>query len=304
MVTGYLHADYARSLSEFGTPRKLTRSGGWILERQIPSSPYRDGMGCYPLFCCQDWSKLHVDLNDFRDVLITLSLVTDPFGDFDLEYLNKFFDLVIPFKRHYIADLSMPTNKFVHKKWRQNARKAKKQGVYIEKCEEPKKLISEWDSLYKCLIDRHNIKGIRAFSRRSFAKQLNIPGLVMFRALFQNKAIGAMLWYVQEEVAYAHLLALSPLGYELKASYGLYDISFDYFSEDNKVHWLNLGAGAGIKDNGKDGLSRFKKGWSNGTRTAYFCGRIFNKKKYLEIVKSKGSGNTDYFPAYRMGEFV
>jgi hypothetical protein len=47
-VTGYMHPQYARSLAEFGIPRKLPRCRGWILQRQIPDFPHYDGMGCYP----------------------------------------------------------------------------------------------------------------------------------------------------------------------------------------------------------------------------------------------------------------
>jgi len=66
---------YARSLAEFGTPRELPNCEGWILELRIPSFPDRDAMGPYALFCCQDWSKLHADL---EGVLVTsLSLVTE-----------------------------------------------------------------------------------------------------------------------------------------------------------------------------------------------------------------------------------
>ena len=81
-MTGYLHADYARSLAEFGTPRELPRSGGWILERKIPGFNAYDAMGCYPLFCCKDWSRLQGDIAELQSELVSLSLVPDPFGDF------------------------------------------------------------------------------------------------------------------------------------------------------------------------------------------------------------------------------
>jgi hypothetical protein len=81
MVTGYLHPLYAESLSEFGTPYELARCRGWILKRQIPGFSYYDAMGCYPLFPCQDWSKLSGDLEELGDQLVCLSVVTDPFGD-------------------------------------------------------------------------------------------------------------------------------------------------------------------------------------------------------------------------------
>ncbi|HAM51938.1 MAG TPA: hypothetical protein DCP92_15090 [Nitrospiraceae bacterium] len=77
--------------------------------------------------------------------------------------------------------------------------------------------------------------------------------------------------------------------------------TIEYFSA--KVRWLDLGGGAGLKNNAKDGLSEFKRGWSTGTRTVYFCGRIFDRKKYAEIENARGITETDYFPSYREGEF-
>src|SRR5690349_8434686 len=72
MMTGYLHPAYAESLSEFGRPRLLPRSRGWILERPIPACPYFDAMGCYPLFTCHDWSELPGDLVDLGSELVSL----------------------------------------------------------------------------------------------------------------------------------------------------------------------------------------------------------------------------------------
>jgi hypothetical protein len=141
-VNGYLHPRYADSLSEFGTPRELPRCQGWILERLIPGTPDRDAMGYYPLFARQDWSKLHLDLNEMETgELVSLSLVADPF---------------------------------------------------------------------------------RAFSTAAFASQLEIPGLVALRARSAGVTIGMHLWYVHREVAYSHLAAFSPVGYDLMASYALY----------------------------------------------------------------------------------
>jgi hypothetical protein len=300
MLTGYLHPGYAEALSEFGTPRELPQCVGWILERQIPGFPYRDGIGCYPLFACRDWSQLDADLESLGDDLVTLSLVADPFGAFDSAYLQRCFDIVIPFKRHFVVDLHQPIDNIVSRHHRKYARKAQKSGIYVEKCQEPTQFIDEWMALYNTLISRHSIEGIRAFSRRSFCKQLSIPGMVMFRALFQGTIVGAHLWYVQGEVAYSHLSAYSSLGYDLRASYALQWSSIEYLAD--KVHWLNQGSG--VTSDGTDSLSHFKSGWSTGTRTAYFCGRIFDRERYTELVRAKGIPATDYFPAYRQGEFM
>src|SRR5829696_5348289 len=110
-VTGYSHPAYAESLAEFGDPRELPQCGGYILQRQIPGFPYRDGMGCYPLFACRDWSQLLADLEDIGRELVSLALVTDPFGDCDTVYLRRCFrDVVILYKEHFVVDLTRSTN--------------------------------------------------------------------------------------------------------------------------------------------------------------------------------------------------
>ena len=69
-MTGYLHPLYAESLAEFGAPRRLARCGGHLLARKIPGGDGHDAMGCYPLFCCPDWSGLRDDLEEARDQLV------------------------------------------------------------------------------------------------------------------------------------------------------------------------------------------------------------------------------------------
>lgn len=301
-MTGYLHQDYAQSLAEFGSPIKLSRSEGWILKRQIPGFSCYDAMGCYPLFTCRDWPQLQADIEDLKDELICLSLVTDPFGNYDETCLRRCFqDVVIPFKKHYIIDLGRPIETYVCDHHRRYARKAL-QKVYVEKCENPREFIDDWVRLYANLIERYNIKGITAFSRNSFEKQLRVPGIIAFRAVFEDTTIGMLLWYVQDEVGYYHLGAYNDRGYEMRASFALFWFAIEYFV-DSGLCWLNLGAGAGVEGNDEDGLSRFKRGWSTGTRTTYFCGHVFDHGRYSKIIKAMSISTTDYFPAYRLAEF-
>jgi hypothetical protein len=157
--------------------------------------------------------------------------------------------------------------------------------------------------LYANLVERHNIKGITSFSRSSFAKQLTVPGVVAFRAVCNRATVGMLLWYVYDQVGYYHLGAFNTLGYDLRASFALFWFAIEYFTTRG-LQWLNLGAGAGVKSDDKDGLSRFKRGWATGIQTAYFCGRIFDRARYLEITRAKGVTVKDYFPAYRKGEFT
>ena len=301
-ATGYLHALYCQSLSEFGRPRYLPESGGWILERRIPDSEELDAMGCYPFFVCSDWSRLNVDLENTGDSLVCISLVTDPFGKYTPADLKACFpDLAIPFKEHFVVDLSRSPDTFVNSHHRRNARKALRE-ISIEECDTPTDFLDDWTTLYGTLIERHNITGMTAFSRESFAIQLRVPGIVVFRAVHRNATVGMLLWYGQGNRAYYHLGAYNSLGYDLGASFALFDYSIRYFAEHGFA-WLNLGSGSGIGASAEQGLSRFKQGWSTGVRTVYFCGRILNRQRYQEISERRGLPPTGYFPAYRAGEF-
>ena len=301
-LTGYAHPTYVDSLAEFGVPRELSQCKGWILQRKVPGFPYHDGMGSYPLFACQNWSRLYADLENIGNRLVSLALVADPFGEYDVAYLRHCFDNVNLFKKHFVTHLVYPVKDIVSAHHRRYARKALRE-LLVEEYPEPTQLIDEWATLYAALIKRHTIAGIRAFSRESFAKQMSVPGIVAFRAVYRGVTIGAHLWYVQGRVGYSHLEAVSSIGYRKWAAFALYWFALNWFHQHRAVRWLNLGAGAGIGSKGTDGLSQFKQGWSTGTRPAYFCGRIFDHERYREIVEAKGVSVTDYFPAYREGEF-
>jgi hypothetical protein len=184
---------------------------------------------------------------------------------------------------------------------RRNARKAFSK-LAVEKCN-PAAILDDWIDLYRTLVERHHITGLAAFSRESFAKQLAVPGIVAFRAVSDDTTVGMLLWYEQGNRAYYHLGAYNASGYELGASFALFDYSIKYFAQ-REFEWLSLGSGAGLGKSEASGLSRFKQGWSTGTRTAYFCGRVFDQEKYPEIVTALNMPTTKYFPAYRAGEFA
>lgn len=297
-----MHSQYAYSLREFGEPRQLPRCGGWILERLIPRTPYKDAMGCYPLFICRDWSKLHQDLKEIESEFISLALVTDPFGAFDQANLVRCFQIVKPFKKHLIADLDQNIEHFVNKHHRYYAQKSLRD-LQVEICEEPARYADAWETLYQNLIKRHNISGVRAFSKDSFRGQMETPGLILLVGKLGREVIGGHIIIIHNNVAYSHLAAFSEAGYKHNASYGIYWMALKYL-KGHKVRFFDLGASAGIDENGKNGLAKFKAGWSNESRTVYFCGRIFENQKYTTICQQKNIGITDYFPAYRKGEFI
>jgi hypothetical protein len=163
-------------------------------------------------------------------------------------------------------------------------------------------LVGEWTNLYATLIKRHRIKGLAAFSADSFALQLQVPGLSLFCARHNGEIVGMTLWYSHGAAGYYHLGAYSERGYDLGASFALFWYALEYFAGSGLL-WLNLGAGAGLKDEASDGLGRFKRGWATGTRTAYLCGRIFDPERYAALTNVQRGATSDYFPAYRKGEF-
>jgi len=301
-MNGYSHPGYAAALAEFGKPRALPRSEGWILERPILDTPYRDAMGCYPLFACRDWSQLDLDLDELRSELATLTIVADPFGNHTPAQLGKCFPTVVtPFKEHLVTELSRSPESFVATQHRRKAQKALER-LDIERVEDAGVFADRWIELYANLVRRHGIRGLTAFSPDSFRAQLAVPGISLFRAISENETVGMTLWYTDREVAYYHLGAYSDLGYELEASFALFWHVLEYFSRQG-LQWLDLGAGAGLsaKDS-SDGLTRFKRGWATGTRTAYLCGRIFDLSRYDQIMRDREAN--DYFPPYRKGEFA
>ena len=278
----------------------LPRSRGWVLIRNVPQSDARDAMGLYPLFCCADWNGLRADVEELGKEAVSLTLVADPFGDYGEADLREVFDVDHPFKEHFVTDLNKPLESFLSTHHRRHARNAL-QVMTVEVCREPKTYLGDWVQLYDSLSARHGIKGIRRFSREAFAKQFEVPGLVVFRAAVNGATVGMDLWYLQGAVAYNHLLAVSSLGYDLHASYALQLRAFDYFA--GKVRWFDWGGVAGADTSESAGLRRFKAGWSSESLTSHLCGRVFDRALYDRLTAIAGASGTGYFPAYRAGEF-
>lgn len=301
MRAGYRSVEYASALHHLGTPRAIDACGAWLLERSVPDNDARDAIGCYPLFCCADWSRLADDLAALASSgIVSVVLVADPFGNWTTEMLRDCFpDLCRPFKRHYVCDLTSSPEQFVHVHHRRNVRKAL-QCVEVERCESAVEHLGDWVRLYGILGERHGIEGLADFSRESFRGQLAAPGMVAFRAVANGTTVGMLLWFVQNGVAYYHLGAYDNEGYRCRASFALFWKSIEQFRAAG-VRWLDLGGTAGVHD-ADDGLARFKRGWSSGSRTAYLCGRVLDRERYDALVHAAGGGRADgngFFPAYR-----
>jgi hypothetical protein len=303
-MTGYLHPLYAKSLSEFGMPFNLPRCGGWLLERRIPNSNLKDAMGSYPLFCCPDWRGLPPDIDKLKDRYVTISLVADPFAPVSADDLSQYFQTVRPFKNHFVIDMNDHTNRRISQHHRYYARRALKH-MEVTLVDDPKACLGEWVRLYQILIDRHDLKSIKAFSKTAFSIQFEVPGLVIFRASRNGRTIGMHLWYLQSGIAYSHLSAFDHEAYSLRAAYALHWFAIQEFKRDRAqdVRWIDLGAGAGVEADARNGLSAFKRGWATDQKVKYFCGSVFNWENYRLLAETNRI-NSGYFPAYRAGELA
>lgn len=305
MAGGYLSREYAMSLQAYGEPLHLPECDGWVLTREVGHENQSDAMGMYPRFCCQRWPQLGASLAVHEmssPRLLSLALVTDPFAAVSESQLQAWFpDRCFAFKRHFVADLTQASERFVDAHHRYYVRWAARR-MTVEACSNPCEFLDDWERLYDTLSEKHGLIGMKRFSRAAFAAQLQTPGIVAFRASAAGETIGGQLWYVQGRVAYSHLTAVSDAGYRLRASYALYGFALEYFR--GQVDWLDWGAGAGLTASEDDSLAQFKRGWSNDSRTAYFCGRVFDREGYDQLVATRNVAATSYFPAYRAGEFA
>ncbi len=301
-LKGYGSPEYADAFREWGEPLWLPHARGFLLKRPISGTPYYDASNCYPLFTCANWAGLEREMETLRRNLVSLVLVTDPFANFNYErMLNIFPDLFRPFKYHHIVELGQFSWQTLSYHHRRNLKKALNE-VDVEFCPLPEIYLNEWTELYQYLIQRHGIRGITAFSRESFRKQLQVPGLHLFRAMRDGRTIGMILWMVQGYVAYYHLAAYSPEGYRYRASYALFWNSIEYFRK-MELDYLNLGSAAGLKQDDTSGLARFKRGWATGSRLTYLAGVIFQRDVYQAVLEQKGLKENGFFPAYRKTEY-
>ncbi|MCG6863995.1 MAG: GNAT family N-acetyltransferase [Thiogranum sp.] len=295
---GYLGRAYIDALAQFGRALELPASRGWLLAREIPGHPRaEDACGAYPLFCCRDWSRLAEDMQALEGRLVSCVLVTDPFGDYGQDDLEAAFpDLVKPFKEHFTIELNHPLENIVKARHRSYARQALRE-YRVALCEKPLQLLQRWRQLYSLLIQRHDIHGMARFSDEGFLRQFQIPGVRVFYAERNGVIEGMQVWFRHNDVAYYHLGAYSDTGYRSRVSYALMWSSLLWFYAAGTTR-VDLGGGAGLGQK-EDGLTRFKRGWSNSNKNVYLCGRILNEALYNHLVDGAELSGQTYFPLYR-----
>lgn len=300
MLSGYRHPGYAAGMAEFGSLIELPRSGGWLLRRPIPGTSWHDAISPYPYLVCADWRALAADLDALEDDLVTVAAAPDPFGAYQFEDLASAFPShLVPFKDHFVADLSVPEEAAVSRHHRAEALKAL-QRVNVEVTTSPIDHLDEWAALFALVVERFALRGMRAFSFAAFRHHLSLPGATMTRAVVGGETVAAHLQLQHDGVVYAHLAAHRPEARAFSTTYAMYLAERRYFTGRARV--IDWGGVAGVSGNAS-GLSAFKQGWSTGTQPAWFAGRILNRDRYQQLADRVAAPTPGFFPAYRSGEF-
>jgi hypothetical protein len=298
-MSGYRSAEYAAALPHWGRPLYLSRCDGWLLERDIAESGCRDLVGCYPLFRCSRWSELDRDLCELPAGNVAVSMVVDPYGDPPTDLSATFPDVCRPFKPHFGVDFTRDWRASISRHHRRNIRAAA--AVEVERCADPGNWLETWVDLYGQLACRHTISVPARFSRASFARQLEVPGIVLFRAVCGSRTVAMSLWYRDAQVAFYHLGASDARGYELAATFAIFDVALGHFAATG-ARWAQLGGAAGWQATTDAGLARFKSGWANEQRTAWFCGRVLDRLSYQRLLTRSKRSPSEFFPSYRQPE--
>jgi hypothetical protein len=269
------------------------------LRRPIPGTGLFDATGPYPYLTCTDWLSLPDDLDELQAAdpeLVSITAAPDPFGSFTEGALRKAFpDLVSQYKQHYVADLTRPDEEIISEHHRREVSRARRK-MSVELVDQPLQQLANWLELFGHAVRQFSITGMRAFSARAFEHQLGLPGAQLWLVRHNDEAVAASVTMTHEGVAYTHLLAASPGGRKLGASYLIYDANIRLLRPT--VRWIDWGAVPGDSD-AETGLKLFKAGWATGTRPAYICGRILNRAHYTSIARERGTVDRPYFPCYR-----
>lgn len=290
MTHPYASAAYARAFEGLAEPLHLPLLESWALARPISGSTRRDLCGCYPLCVLAPDGDLKATFDALESAgLVSFVLVADQFFGPSHNALQRAFDLVRPFKTHYVNDSSRPFAFSRHHRYEVKRARTRCDVEEVHLAQ----YLREWQAMYARLVERRGIRGLQEFSLYYFEQLASLPGLHAHAAYREQRIVAMHLWIEHENIVYSHLAASSEEGDRVCAGYALNDFALECF----RGRIVDFGAGAGVRDDPKDGLARFKRGFANDSRIVQLCGKILDQSTYSLLCS--GHSQTGYFPAYR-----
>ncbi|WP_043742647.1 GNAT family N-acetyltransferase [Novispirillum itersonii] len=282
---------YARSLMHLGSPVEIPEWESWAIIHPIADGLF-DVSGPYPLSVISRSADLSAGLERLRKIgAVSVTLVLDGFNCPSIDRISECFDIVTPFKTHYVVDRSIGEPK-PSKHHRYEIRRAL-ECVTVRQFA-LKDHLPAWIDLYANLSQRHGLKGVHDFPKAHHEALATMQNIVTVGAFDGDILLAAHIWVFDGDLFHSHLAASSEAGYALGAAYAVNDHSIRLFSQ---ARIINLGGSAGHVENPDDGLARFKRGFANSASSAYICGKILDEGIYERLATNHQNNN--YFPAYR-----
>jgi lipid II:glycine glycyltransferase (peptidoglycan interpeptide bridge formation enzyme) len=231
----------------------------------------------------------------FDQNFITLSLVL---LFMDTEKIKKVLKMNLDyfsfFKTYYCVKYSLPLP-ILNTNNRRNIIKARKNLIF--EFNNAKDDIEELFEIYRDNVQSRSLDATHAFSLEHFKFIVQFNDTIVSVVKNGNRIESFYIWVKVGENLYNHHLSGSTnVGKKNGSSHLCLWESIQYLHK-NKMDLL-LGSNSGSTNDPDNGLSRFKKSYSNFEASTYICGIILNEIIYdqLNIGKDK---SFNYFPLYR-----
>jgi hypothetical protein len=267
--------------------------GCHVIARAIPEGG-EDATGCYPLAALDPSADLAAGIERLRAMgFVSVTLTLDNVHRPPLEAFQSSFDVVRPFKTHYLhrGPLAHYQPSADHRtKIRRAQRSVETRPIRLADH------LAAWSALYDGVGTRLGFSGVHAFPRPSFAMLAELPGIEAVGGFLDGELVSCCLWAVDRGHIFSHLVASDARGYEARAAYAVYDASVRHFADADAI---NFGGAAGAADDPEDGLTQFKRGFANERAQSYICGAVLDRAAYQRLAPRGGADTDNFFPRYR-----
>jgi hypothetical protein len=284
--------DYLYSLEHIGSKLNLPKSGISLVKRPIDGTNHFDGMGVWP-YCTQPNPEV---IQIFREEMISEGLISY-FAILRPDYpasANAFktngFE-IHKLKEHFVYDPSLPEPCY-SSKTRFNINRGKKLWKL-----EPIALqcyANEIASFHERLASLKSFSRITHLKSSHFTKLAKLQGVHTVGA-FDKMGLGAVLITVHDgNEIHFHTLTGAERAYKKNAFYALYNDALERWGRSSLIY---LG-GVPFSENAQ-GISRFKKRFSNRYASVEMVRIILNREISQELARNKNATANDWFPPYR-----
>jgi hypothetical protein len=296
----YTNQEYINTLKNIGDAFVIPNLNLTCVTRPIPNDKdVYDIIGPYPFIIFDDVEnelpQIRSVMEKFDNNFVTLSLVL---LFMDVKKIQKAikmeFDYFSFFKTYYSVkhSLLLPT---LNSNNRRNIIKARQHFVF--EFNNRKDNVEEIFEIYRNNVQVKSLDRTHAFSLEHFKFIMQFDDNIVSVVKNKNVIESFYIWVKVSDKLYNHHLSGSTyVGKTNGASHLCLWESIKHFHKNEKD--LLLGSNSGSTNEPNDGLSRFKKSYSNFEASTYVCGIILNKGIYdhlnMGIDKS-----LNYFPLYR-----